>query len=82
MSLNGMKISITDLKLPLVTLDHLSSVELETMAASGNQALECSRVLKMSAATIVGEVLKGQGEFYEWNHYPLGDVYDWDSHSQ
>ena len=82
MSLNDMNISITDLKLPSVTLDHLSPVELETMGEAGNRILECCRVLKKSDATIVGEVLKGQGEFYEWNHYPLGDVYDWDSHSQ
>ena len=65
MSLDDMNISITDLKLPLVTLDNLSSVELETMAEAGNRVLECCRVLKKSDATVVGEVLKGQGESYE-----------------
>ena len=82
MSLNVMNISITDLKQPPVTLDHLLTVELETMGEAGTRILECCRVLKKSDVTIVGEVLKGQGELYEWNHYPLGDVYDWDSHSQ
>ena len=64
-SLDDMNICITDLKLPPVTLDHLSTVELETMAEAGNRILECCRALKKSDATIVGEVLKGQGEFYE-----------------
>jgi len=26
--------------------------------------------------------LRGGGVFYEWNHYPEGDVYDPDSHAQ
>ncbi len=65
MSLNDMNICITDLKLPPVTLDHLSTVDLETMAEAGNRILECCCVLNKSAATVVGEVLKGQGEFYE-----------------
>jgi len=60
MSLDDMNISITDLKLPPGTLDHLSTVELETMAEAGNRILECCRVLKKNDATIVGEVLKGQ----------------------
>jgi hypothetical protein len=27
-------------------------------------------------------VLRGQGEFYEWDHFPKGDVYDPETHSQ
>ena len=65
MSLDDMNICITDMKPPPVTLDHLSTVGLETMAEAGNRILECCRMLKKSDATIVGEVLKGQGEFYE-----------------
>lgn len=56
--------------------------QLETMDEAGMAILECYRVLQKSEANIVGEILKGQGEFYEWDHYPTGDVYDWDSHSQ
>ncbi|PIW26514.1 MAG: hypothetical protein COW30_14830 [Rhodospirillales bacterium CG15_BIG_FIL_POST_REV_8_21_14_020_66_15] len=52
------------------------------MEAAGADILECYRVLGKSEANVVGEVLKGAGEFYEWDHYPTGDVYDWDSHSQ
>lgn len=52
------------------------------MARAGNQILECYRVLQKTDANIVGEVLKGQGEFFEWDHYPPGDVYDNETHSQ
>ena len=65
MSLNDINISITDLKLPPVTLGHLWTVELKTMGEAGTRILECCRVLKKSDVTVVGEVLKGQGEFYE-----------------
>ena len=52
------------------------------MAKAGNQILECYRVLQKSDANVVGEVLKGHGEFYEWDHYPPGDSYDIETHSQ
>jgi len=55
---------------------------LNMMAEAGVRVLECYRVLQKSDANIVGEVLREQGEFFEWDHYPNGDVYDWDSHSQ
>lgn len=52
------------------------------MSRAGNQILECYRVLQKTDANVVGEVLKGQGEFFEWDHYPPGDVYDTETHSQ
>jgi len=60
----------------------LSPGELETMAAAGEQILKCYHVLEKSGSNIVGEVLRGQGMFYELEHYPKGDVFDRDSHSQ
>lgn len=60
----------------------LPKARLEAMAEAGMQVLECYRVLQKSDANVVGEILKGQGEFFEWDHYPAGDVYDWDSHAQ
>jgi hypothetical protein len=50
--------------------------------AAGRDALFWERVLAKSGANIVGEVLVHQGTFYEWNHYPPGDVLDPDSGSQ
>src|SRR3546814_14192456 len=31
---------------------------------------------------LVGELLKNNGTFYEWDHYPPGDVYDHETHGQ
>lgn len=70
------------MKLPKAGLDGVSPARLEAMAEAGTRILESYRVLKKSDANVVGEVLRGGGEFYEWDHYPAGDVYDWESHSQ
>ncbi len=55
---------------------------LERMAEAGLEILECYRVLGKSDANVVGEILRGQDTFYEWDHYPKGDVYDWETHAQ
>ena len=55
---------------------------LRKMARAGGRILECYRVLRKSDANMVGEVLRGHGEFFEWDHYPPGDVYDPETHSQ
>ena len=56
--------------------------ETEAMLAAGEDVLECYRVLQKTGDNIVGEVLRGEGTFFEWNHYPKGDVYDHDTHAQ
>lgn len=60
----------------------LSSTRLEEMLSAGEEIAECYRVLKKAGLNIVGEILKGQGQFLQLNHYPSGDVYDRDAHSQ
>jgi hypothetical protein len=60
----------------------LTHAQLASMLAAGEQVLECERVLKKAGLNIVGEVLRGQGEFYEYNHYPDDDVYDRETHAQ
>ena len=62
--------------------DDLSQERLEKMAAAGAEVMECYRVLEKASANVVGEVIANQGTFYEWDHYPDGDVFDHDSHSQ
>jgi hypothetical protein len=52
------------------------------MLAAGEEALECERVLKKAGLNIVGEILRGQGEFCEYNHYPEDDIYDPETHAQ
>jgi len=57
-------------------LADLNAKELDEMAAAGDQIIECYRVLRKTDTNVVAEILKGQGDFFEWDHYPKGDVYD------
>jgi hypothetical protein len=63
-------------------LETLPRERLERMLAAGREARECMRVLRKAKANVVSEVLKGQGKFYEYDHFPKGDVYDADTHAQ
>ena len=63
-------------------IDALDRAELEVMGAAGEEILECYRVLGKAGLNIVGELLKGQGTFYEYDHYPKGDIYDEEFASQ
>ncbi|WP_053070668.1 hypothetical protein [Halomonas sp. PR-M31] len=56
--------------------------DVQLMHAAAMDALDCQRVLKKVGLNLVGELLKGQGEFLEFNHFPEGDVYDKDTGSQ
>jgi len=56
--------------------------QLERMDAAGADILDCYRLLKKASANVVGQVLAHQGKFYELDHYPTGDVYDRETHSQ
>lgn len=56
--------------------------QLEDMAAAGAEIRECYRLLAKTGGNVVGELLRGQGEFFEWDHYPKGDVYDPETHCQ
>ena len=46
------------------------------MLGAGLEVLNCHRVLAKTGDNIVGELIKGHERFYEWDHYPPGDVYD------
>ena len=52
------------------------------LLAAGEEVLECRRVLAKAGLNVVGEVLRGQGEFVEMEHYPRDDVFDADTHAQ
>jgi hypothetical protein len=60
----------------------LSLGELQVMAEAAREVLNCQRVLTKTGDNIVGEVLRGAGTFYEWRHYPQGDIYDAEYHAQ
>lgn len=63
-------------------IESLARERLEAMLAAGDEILECYRVLGKGGLNIVGELLKGQGTFYEYDHYPKGDIYDEEFSSQ
>ena len=52
------------------------------MSAAGREIRECYRVLATTGDNIVGEVLRDEGVFREWDHYPQDDVYDTVTHAQ
>ncbi len=60
----------------------LSKQELETLAEAGREIVEIHRVLTKTGDNVVGELLRGHETFYEWDHYPPGDVYDRETHGQ
>ena len=65
-----------------VDLSSLPRAELEAMLEAGERVLESVRVLSNTGDNIVGELLSGSATFYEWNHYPDGDVFDPRSNAQ
>lgn len=52
------------------------------MAAAGETALGSLRVLASAGRSLVGEALGAADAFYEWRHYPEGDIYDPSTHAQ
>ena len=63
-------------------IETLSRERLDAMLAAGEEIMECYRALRKAGLNIVGELLKGQGTFYEYDHYPKGDIYDEEFGSQ
>jgi len=55
---------------------------LQAMAEAAEEVVDCHRVLAKTGDNIVGELIKEVETFFEWDHYPDGDVYDSESHSQ
>ncbi len=66
----------------VAAIDTLARGRLQAMLAAGEEILECYRVLGKPGLNIVGELLKGQGTFYEYDHFPKGDIYDEEFSSQ
>jgi hypothetical protein len=54
----------------------------DEMASAADEVVECQRVVEKAGSNLVAEVLRGHGTFTEWEHYPKGDVYDRETHSQ
>lgn len=67
---------------PQIDFAGLERASLEAMAEAAAQVTEVHRVLARTGDNVVGELLRGSGTFYEWDHYPKGDVYDHETHAQ
>ena len=67
---------------PELDFSDLSRERLGEMAEAGREVLNVHRVLAKTGDNVVGEVLRNQGTFFEWDHYPKGDVYDPETHGQ
>ncbi len=65
-----------------VVLAALPTEQLEAMAEAGRELVEIHRILAKTSDNVVGELLRDQGTFFEWDHYPKGDVYDNETHGQ
>jgi len=69
-----------DIPLVAPSLDHIDN--LNEMLVAAETVKECQRLLSKAGINVVSELLKGQGTFYQLNHYPEEDVYDDESHCQ
>ncbi len=65
-----------------VDLDALAMPQLRAMHEAGQRVKQACAVLAKTGDNVVGELLRHQGTFYEWDHYPTGDVYDGETHGQ
>lgn len=66
----------------MIDIDSLPLGELQAMVEAAREVTNCQRVLAKTGDNVVGELLRGHGIFYEWRHYPPGDVYDPEFHAQ
>lgn len=66
----------------IARLKRLSRAELGAMYDAAVEATDCIRALAESGANPVTKVLAGTDVVEEWAHFPLGDVFDPDTHSQ
>lgn len=66
----------------MVNLASIPRSELEVQLAAGHEIAECYRLLAKTGDNIVGELIRGRETFFQWNHYPEGDAYDGETHSQ
>ena len=54
----------------------LPFARLEAMALAGHELIRAERALSRLGFNVVARLLRDEGTFYEWDHYPAGDVYD------
>ncbi len=63
-------------------LSSLAKSTLQEMHAAGSQVVSCHKIWADQGSNVVAEMLSEVLAFYQWDHHPSGDVYDWQTHSQ
>ena len=63
-------------------LSEYSRKDLEKMLHAGEEILEWNEMLSKTESHVVDQVLKGQGVFWELDHYPIQDTFDRETYSQ
>ena len=52
------------------------AVRLQAMVAAGSEVLKIQQDLAAKRSNLVAELLRGEEDFFEQQHYPSGDVFD------
>lgn len=64
------------------TWESIEPARLSIMKAAATSVRDIENDLASVGSNVIAEVLRDSPDFYEWDHYPAGDVYDPTSHSQ
>jgi hypothetical protein len=54
----------------------ITADRLELMALAGVEVTTAERAFARQNSSVVARLLRDEGTFYEWDHFPAGDVYD------
>lgn len=54
----------------------VSQSRLELMALAGAEVTAAERAFARQETSVVARLLRDEGTFYEWEHFPTGDIYD------
>jgi uncharacterized protein DUF6969 len=59
-----------------VKLAGIAPARLELMAVAGAELATVERAFARQETSVVGRLLRDEGTFFEWDHFPAGDIYD------
>jgi hypothetical protein len=59
-----------------VKLAGAPTARLELMAMAGAELATAERALTRQETNIIARLLRDEGTFFEWDHFPAGDIYD------
>ena len=54
----------------------IAQARLELMALAGAELTAAERAFARQQTSVVARLLRDEGTFYEWDHFPAGDIYD------